>query len=45
VDDFRGDFHLMFANAMRYNVEGSVVWEDAQEMKNASDRALAELWF
>lgn len=34
VEEFRDDFLLMFANACRYNMEGSVVYEDAMKMKN-----------
>ncbi|RKO92339.1 SNF2 family N-terminal domain-containing protein [Blyttiomyces helicus] len=44
VDAFAADFRLMFANAMQYNLEGSEIWHDAQEMRRVFDRRLAEVW-
>ncbi|KAL2914601.1 ATP-dependent DNA helicase Snf21 [Polyrhizophydium stewartii] len=43
VASFVADFHLMFANAMKYNVEGSDVWLDAVELKKIFDDAIAQL--
>ncbi|KAI8928134.1 SNF2 family N-terminal domain-containing protein [Entophlyctis helioformis] len=43
VSAFVADFHLMFANAMTYNMEGSEVWEDAVEMKKIFDEQIAML--
>ncbi|KAI8823675.1 SNF2 family N-terminal domain-containing protein [Fimicolochytrium jonesii] len=43
LDQFVADFHLMFANAMLYNVEGSEVYEDAVQMKFALDTRVQEL--
>ncbi|KAI9497938.1 SNF2 family N-terminal domain-containing protein [Zychaea mexicana] len=33
VAQFRNDFHLMFDNARTFNEEGSIVYEDADEIK------------
>ncbi|TPX55887.1 hypothetical protein PhCBS80983_g04959 [Powellomyces hirtus] len=43
IDQFVADFHLMFANAMQYNVEGSEVYDDATQMKKALDAEVNEL--
>ncbi|KAI9005360.1 SNF2 family N-terminal domain-containing protein [Gaertneriomyces semiglobifer] len=43
LEDFVSDFHLMFANAMQYNLEGSEVYNDAVEMKDIFDAKIAEL--
>ncbi|PJF20054.1 hypothetical protein PSACC_00137 [Paramicrosporidium saccamoebae] len=43
VDAFMEDLEKMFGNAMRYNVEGSQVYEDAQMMKQLATDKLAEL--
>ena len=40
LDQFRADFHLMFDNAMTYNVEGSDVYVDAQVLRGLFDQAL-----
>ncbi|KAJ3035239.1 hypothetical protein HDV00_004147 [Rhizophlyctis rosea] len=40
---FIDDFHLMFANAMQYNQEGSWVYNDAVEMKKIFDAKIEEL--
>jgi len=36
VGAFRDDWHLMFNNARLYNVEGSMVYTDANEMQVSS---------
>lgn len=33
IHEFRGDFELMFANARKYNEEGSFVWDDVAELE------------
>lgn len=43
LDDFVGDLDLMFANAMKYNVEASQVYEDAQVMKQLAHDRVREL--
>ncbi|KAJ3183529.1 hypothetical protein HDU87_006854 [Geranomyces variabilis] len=43
IDQFVADFHLMFANAMHYNLEGSEVYDDALQMKKAFDAKVEEL--
>ena len=40
IEQFVGDFHLMFTNAQIYNVEGSEVYEDAVELKRVFDEAM-----
>ena len=40
---FVRDFHLMFHNAMTFNLEGSFVYNDAIEMKKIFDAKMAEL--
>lgn len=34
INDFIADFNLMFDNAMTYNEDGSMVYEDATQLKN-----------
>ena len=41
--DFVADFHLMFANAMTYNVEGSFVWNDAMELRTLFDATVRQV--
>ena len=41
VADFHRDYNLMFSNAMTYNEEGSDVYMDALELKQAFENALA----
>ncbi|KAJ3147409.1 hypothetical protein HDU86_008024 [Geranomyces michiganensis] len=43
IEQFVADFHLMFANAMHYNLEGSEVYDDALQMKKAFDAKVEEL--
>lgn len=43
VTTFMSDLEVMFANAMRYNVEGSQVYEDSQVMRQLANDRLAEL--
>ncbi|KND04183.1 uncharacterized protein SPPG_01617 [Spizellomyces punctatus DAOM BR117] len=43
LQQFIDDFHLMFANAMQYNVDGSEVYDDAVQMKHVFDSKIAEL--
>ena len=33
IAHFRADFHLMFNNARTFNEEGSIVYQDADEMQ------------
>lgn len=33
IQQFRADFHLMFDNARTFNEEGSLVYQDADEMQ------------
>ncbi|KAI8065336.1 SNF2 family N-terminal domain-containing protein [Gilbertella persicaria] len=40
VAEFESDFHLMFENARTFNEEGSVVYEDANEMQKIFDQEL-----
>lgn len=39
VGQFRDDFHLMFDNARTFNEEGSVVYQDADEMQVCVQRS------
>ncbi|KAF7725651.1 hypothetical protein EC973_009458 [Apophysomyces ossiformis] len=43
VADFRADFYLMFDNARTFNEEGSVVYEDANELQKMLDAKLEAL--
>ncbi|KAI8136687.1 Bromodomain-containing protein, partial [Fennellomyces sp. T-0311] len=43
IAQFRADFHLMFDNARTFNEEGSIVYQDADEMQKIFDAKLAEL--
>ncbi|KAJ3291788.1 hypothetical protein HK104_005802 [Borealophlyctis nickersoniae] len=43
LDAFVNDFHLMFANAMHYNQEDSLVYNDAVAMKAIFDAKIREL--
>ncbi|KAJ3087733.1 hypothetical protein HK102_010398 [Quaeritorhiza haematococci] len=43
-EQFKEDFHLMFANAMTYNVEGSDVYTDAQVMKNIFNETFEKMF-
>ncbi|KAI8997113.1 SNF2 family N-terminal domain-containing protein [Pilobolus umbonatus] len=43
IAHFRDDFHLMFNNARIFNEEGSLVYEDANEMQKIFDAKLEEL--
>ncbi|KAJ8329722.1 hypothetical protein BDV3_003709 [Batrachochytrium dendrobatidis] len=43
LQSFISDFHLMFANAMAYNMEGSEVWEDAVQMKKVFDDVILQM--
>jgi ATP-dependent helicase STH1/SNF2 len=42
MDEFVADFKLMCSNARTYNVEGSIVYEDADEIEKAFMEALNE---
>ncbi|WFC98740.1 RSC chromatin remodeling complex ATPase component [Malassezia yamatoensis] len=39
----RDDFHLMFNNARTYNQEGSLVWNDAEELQQVFDQTFASV--
>lgn len=43
VDDMVADFDQMYENAMYYNQEGSIVWEDAAHLKEYLHELVAEL--
>ncbi|KAG0183555.1 hypothetical protein DFQ29_002610 [Apophysomyces sp. BC1021] len=43
ITQFRDEFHLMFNNARTFNEEGSVVYQDADEMQKILDAKLNEL--
>ncbi|KAG0180872.1 hypothetical protein DFQ28_000473 [Apophysomyces sp. BC1034] len=43
VVEFQEDFHLMFDNARTFNEEGSLVYEDADELQNILDAKLEAL--
>ncbi|KAI7852974.1 SNF2 family N-terminal domain-containing protein [Circinella umbellata] len=43
VAQFRDEFHLMFDNARTFNEEGSLVYQDADEMQKIFDATLAQL--
>ncbi|KAF7731676.1 hypothetical protein EC973_008847 [Apophysomyces ossiformis] len=43
IAQFRDEFHLMFNNARIFNEEGSVVYQDADEMQKILDAKLEEL--
>jgi ATP-dependent helicase STH1/SNF2 len=40
VEQFKTDWHLMFDNARIYNTEGSIVYEDANQMQKVFDETL-----
>ncbi|CAG7847264.1 Chromatin structure-remodeling complex subunit snf21; AltName: Full=ATP-dependent helicase snf21; AltName: Full=RSC complex subunit snf21 [Serendipita indica DSM 11827] len=40
VAQFKADWHLMFNNARTYNTEGSIVYDDANEMQKVFDETL-----
>lgn len=40
VAQFKADWHLMFNNARTYNQEGSIVYEDANQMQKVFDETL-----
>lgn len=40
VEQFKADWHLMFDNARIYNTEGSIVYEDANQMQKVFDETL-----
>ncbi|TPX66244.1 hypothetical protein SpCBS45565_g04602 [Spizellomyces sp. 'palustris'] len=42
LQQYIDDFHLMFANAMQYNVDGSEVYDDAVQMKHIFDSKITE---
>lgn len=39
----KNDFHLMFNNARTYNQEGSIVWNDAEELQRVFDETFASV--
>ncbi|KAI8384542.1 SNF2 family N-terminal domain-containing protein [Radiomyces spectabilis] len=43
IAQFRDDFHLMFDNARTFNEEGSIVYQDADEMQKIFDETLNRL--
>jgi len=43
VAAFKADWHLMFNNARLYNQEGSIVYEDANEMQKVFDETLEKV--
>ncbi|KAJ6456465.1 P-loop containing nucleoside triphosphate hydrolase protein [Mycena sanguinolenta] len=43
IDDYRTDWHLMFSNARRFNIEGSQVYEDAVYLQGIFDAKLYAL--
>ncbi|CDS03051.1 hypothetical protein LRAMOSA00453 [Lichtheimia ramosa] len=43
IQQFRADFHLMFDNARTFNEEGSLVYQDADEMQRIFDTTFAQL--
>ncbi|KAG8857512.1 hypothetical protein FRB91_011255 [Serendipita sp. 411] len=43
VSQFKADWHLMFNNARTYNQEGSIVYEDANEMQKVFDQTLEKV--
>jgi ATP-dependent helicase STH1/SNF2 len=43
VAAFKADWHLMFANARIYNQEGSIVYEDANQMQKVFDETLEKV--
>ncbi|KAI7865257.1 SNF2 family N-terminal domain-containing protein [Spinellus fusiger] len=43
IHHFRADFHLMFDNARTFNEEGSIVYQDADEMQKILDKKLNSL--
>ncbi|KAI9261409.1 SNF2 family N-terminal domain-containing protein [Phascolomyces articulosus] len=44
IDQFRDDFKLMFDNARTFNEEGSIVYEDANEMEKIFNEKYEELF-
>ncbi|KAI8907997.1 SNF2 family N-terminal domain-containing protein [Gorgonomyces haynaldii] len=42
VDQFKQDFDLMFSNAQTYNQEGSLVWQDAQVLRQLVHEQLSQ---
>jgi ATP-dependent helicase STH1/SNF2 len=40
ISQFKDDWHLMFNNARTYNQEGSIVYEDANQMQQVFDEML-----
>ncbi|GAA6020667.1 hypothetical protein JCM8202_004534 [Rhodotorula sphaerocarpa] len=45
TDEFAADIHLMLNNAMTYNEEGSIVYEDARLLRETFDAAYARLTY
>lgn len=43
VATFKADWHLMFNNARIYNQEGSIVYEDANQMQKVFDETLEKV--
>ena len=43
LQEFIADFNLMFHNAMTYNEDGSMVYEDAAQLKNTFQATLERL--
>jgi ATP-dependent helicase STH1/SNF2 len=42
IEAFQNDFLLMFSNAMKYNVEGSIVYQDAVQLQNIFKDVLSQ---
>lgn len=42
IGEFKDDMYLMFSNAMTYNEPGSIVYEDAELLKNTFDKVFDE---
>ena len=40
IQEFKNDFHVMFENARIFNEEGSIVYQDADEMEKILDQQL-----
>lgn len=43
MQQFQNDFELMFRNAMKYNEEGSPIYEDAVVLRDVFLKSVAEL--
>lgn len=43
LPQFHADFHLLFQNALTYNEEGSLVYQDALEMRRVFNEGFAKL--